>query len=57
MQSTYRRGRGDGARERGFHSVAWDGRNERGERAASGVYLCRLRAGKETLSRKMVLAR
>lgn len=47
----------DGARQRGFHAIAWDGRNERGEQAASGVYLCRLRAGKETLSRKMVLMR
>lgn len=47
----------DGVREGGFHAVSWDGRNGRGEAAASGVYLYRLRAGKETLSRKMVLAR
>ena len=27
----------------GYHSVAWDGRDSRGETVASGVYVCRLR--------------
>ena len=41
----------------GSHEVKWDGRNERGVAAASGVYFCRLVAGKETIVREMVLAR
>lgn len=35
----------------------WDGRNEEGQRVSSGVYHCTLRAGKETISRKLVLIR
>jgi hypothetical protein len=47
----------DGERERGAHAVVWNGMDERGNPAASGVYFGRLAAGKETLSRKMVLLR
>jgi hypothetical protein len=32
----------DGFQPGGAQSVVWDGRNDRGARAASGVYLCRL---------------
>ena len=46
-----------GAYAAGAHSISWDGRNDRGESAPSGIYFCRLRAGKETLSRTMVLMR
>ncbi len=35
----------------------WDGRNEQGMLVSSGVYYCTLRAGKETLSRKLVILR
>jgi hypothetical protein len=35
----------------------WDGRNEQGLRVSSGVYHCTLRAGKETISRKLVILR
>ena len=35
----------------------WDGRNHRGERVSSGVYLYSLQAGAATYVRKMVLTR
>jgi hypothetical protein len=41
----------------GEHSVAWDGRNAEGNRAASGVYLVRLRTPERTLTRDIVLLR
>ncbi|MBD3423141.1 MAG: T9SS type A sorting domain-containing protein, partial [Candidatus Latescibacteria bacterium] len=39
----------------GTHTVSWDGRNERKEAVASGVYFYRLDARDRTVSRKMVL--
>jgi hypothetical protein len=41
--------------EGGRHAVAWDGRTDGGERAASGVYFARLSALDETRSIKLVL--
>jgi hypothetical protein len=41
----------------GLHAVEWNGLDDRGNQAGSGVYFCRLRAGKETLSRTMILLR
>lgn len=41
----------------GRHTIEWDGRNRKGRPAASGIYYYRLRAGKRTLSRKLVLLR
>lgn len=41
----------------GAHDVEWNGRDVSGKTAASGIYVYRLTAGKETLSRKMVLLR
>ena len=35
----------DGELPAGRHEVRWDGRGQRGERVATGVYLCRLEAG------------
>ena len=46
-----------GSKDAGEQIVRWDGRNDRGSAVASGVYVYRLRAGKETLSRRMVLLR
>ena len=46
-----------GDEERGVRTVRWNGTDGRGRPAASGVYFCRLTAGKETISRKMVLMR
>jgi hypothetical protein len=39
----------------GRHAVQWRGLDERGRIVSSGVYFCRLRVGKETISKKMVL--
>jgi 5'-nucleotidase/UDP-sugar diphosphatase len=39
----------------GSKEVTWDGRNERGESVASGIYLYRLEAGKYTETKKMSL--
>lgn len=39
----------------GSKEVTWDGRNERGESVASGIYLYRLEAGKFTQTKKMSL--
>jgi flagellar hook assembly protein FlgD len=44
----------EGAREAGTHTVAWDGRDARGNRVAAGVYFARLEAGGETLARRLV---
>jgi hypothetical protein len=47
----------EGEREAGVYTVIWDGRKESGGQLASGMYLYRLRAGREVEQRKMVLLR
>ena len=47
----------NGSLEAGRHSVPWDGRDNSGGSVASGVYVMRLEAGKETAARKIVLAK
>jgi aminopeptidase N len=47
----------DGSVEPGRYHVAWDGRDGRGNIAASGPYVCRLTSGSTTLSVKMILLR
>lgn len=39
----------------GAHSYIWDGRNDRGQVLASGLYLCRLTVGSAVSTRKLVL--
>ncbi len=39
----------------GIKQVTWDGRNERGQRVASGVYLYRLEAGEFTMTRRLLM--
>jgi hypothetical protein len=45
------------SRPAGNHSVHWDGLDDNGSRAISGVYFYRLTAGINTHSRKMILLR
>ncbi len=47
----------DGDRERGYTEASWDGTGNGGRATASGIYFCRLRAGKQNITRKMVLIR
>jgi hypothetical protein len=41
----------------GHYSLEWNGRDNLGKPVSSGIYFCRLQAGKEMRSRKMVLLR
>ncbi|MFQ5650561.1 MAG: cohesin domain-containing protein [bacterium] len=41
----------------GTHSVTWDGRDDSGQAAASGIYLYTVKAGQFTQTRKMILAK
>jgi len=44
-----------GHRPAGRYEIGWNGENEQGERVASGVYFCELRAGTFRETRKMIL--
>jgi len=43
------------ALEKGFHDVAWDGRDDLGADVASGAYFYRFQAAGQSLTRRMVL--
>jgi hypothetical protein len=45
----------DEVRAEGNHAVTWDGRDDRGRRLPSGMYLYRLEADGERMARKMML--
>ncbi len=45
----------DGDLPAGRHEARWDGRGQRGERVATGVYLCRLEAGAYRATRRITL--
>ncbi len=47
----------DRVQSAGQHTVRWDGRNEYGQSAASGIYFCRMTAPGFVEKRKMVLLR
>lgn len=44
-------------RQAGSYTVRWDGRDNTGKAAASGMYLCRMEAGDYSAVRKMLLVR
>ena len=46
-----------GPRSEGRHTVSWDGHDGAGQRVMSGVYLYRLRAGRVTLTRRLVVVK
>jgi hypothetical protein len=46
-----------GRLDAGTHEALWDGRDEAGRTASTGIYFYRLQVGKETISRKMALLR
>ncbi|MFH1279742.1 MAG: M20/M25/M40 family metallo-hydrolase [Candidatus Eisenbacteria bacterium] len=46
-----------GPLEAGLHEIPWDGRDEEGAEAPSGVYFCRVAAGELSETRKMTLLR
>jgi len=47
----------DGVVTAGHHEVTWQGRNDRGQNVASGVYFCRLVDGESLQTRKMLLVK
>ena len=47
----------DGERPAGSYSVTWDGRDDAGRDAGSGVYLCRMEVGDYCAVRKLALVR
>ena len=47
----------DTALPAGLHTYGWDGRDDQGREVASGVYLCRLRAGEFGAAKRLVLLR
>jgi hypothetical protein len=47
----------DGVMPVGRHVVRWDGRNDGGNRVASGVYYYRLKTAKDTMTKKLVVVR
>ncbi len=47
----------DGIEGKGLKTVNWDGTDDRGNKLVSGVYFCRITAGKESRSRKLLMLR
>jgi hypothetical protein len=46
-----------GERAAGDHRLTWNGTNDAGKRVGAGVYFYRLKAGNETLTRKLIVVR
>lgn len=47
----------DENKQAGLHSVTWDGRDNAGQRAASGIYFCRMEAGEYMGTTRMCLVK
>lgn len=41
----------------GEHEITWDGKTDSGQTAVAGIYLCKLRSGKYSATRKVILVR
>jgi flagellar hook assembly protein FlgD len=47
----------DGRLQAGAHSIYWDGRNDAGSPAGSGVYFIRVTGGESSQTRQIALVR
>jgi hypothetical protein len=47
----------EGTKPAGRHTVLWNGQGDRGNQVGSGVYYYRLKAGKTTITKKLVIIR
>ncbi len=47
----------DGQQEPGYHSVRWDSKDQAGKEVSSGIYFYRIKAGRFTDTKKMILLR
>jgi hypothetical protein len=47
----------DGIKDAGSYSAVWDGRNNLGSAAVSGIYFCKMEAGDWSATRKVVMLR
>jgi hypothetical protein len=45
----------DGYQNEGFHAVSWDGKDQRGQHVASGVYFYQIQAGQFVQTKKLIL--
>jgi flagellar hook assembly protein FlgD len=45
----------EGDRPAGEYTVVWDGANDAGRRVGSGIYICRMTAGRFSKSMKMTV--
>jgi hypothetical protein len=41
----------------GFHTIVWDGKNDQGQRCASGIYICHIESDGKSQSNKMAYIR
>lgn len=46
-----------GTLQAGYHTARWNGTNEMGKEVSSGVYICRMEAGKTIQNKRMILMR
>ncbi len=47
----------DGKRDKGWHTIKWDGKDENGRLVGSGIYFCRLQSGDFTEVKELILLR
>jgi len=47
----------DTEQEQGYHTILWDGRNDRGQPMGTGIYFCSLETDKQVFTQKLSLIR